>query len=113
MAEDNADFQLFRYDPSLGAAVLFVILFTLASTLHTYQYFLTRTWFFTAFVIGCWCKYPSRNHCTDFSADTNPTVEVVGFIAVSFSRMLRHAHTNSTSEMCRRTAKSQLECVGV
>jgi hypothetical protein len=53
---DTIDFKLFRYDPNLGAAVFFVILFAAASALHTYQYLVTKTWFFTAFVIGCWCK---------------------------------------------------------
>lgn len=57
MADDaGADFKLFRYDPNLGAAIFFVILFVVASVLHTYQYLVTKTWFFTAFVIGCWCK---------------------------------------------------------
>jgi hypothetical protein len=53
---DTVDFKLFRYDPNLGAAIFFVILFAVASALHTYQYLVTKTWFFTAFVIGCWCK---------------------------------------------------------
>lgn len=57
MSEGEAvDFKLFRYDPNLGAAVLFVILFLIASALHTYQYIVTRTWFWTAFIVGCWCK---------------------------------------------------------
>jgi hypothetical protein len=56
MAEEAVDFKLFRYDPNLGAAVFFVLLFTAAASLHTYQYVVTKTWFFTAFVIGCWCK---------------------------------------------------------
>jgi hypothetical protein len=56
MADDGADFKLFRYDPNLGAAVFFVILFAVASALHTYQDLVTKTWFFTAFVVGCWCK---------------------------------------------------------
>jgi hypothetical protein len=57
MADDaGADFKLFRYDPNLGAAIFFVILFAIASVLHTYQYLVTKTWFFTAFVVGCWCK---------------------------------------------------------
>jgi len=56
MADGEIQFELFRYDPNLGAAVFFVILFTAASALHTYQYYVTKTWFFTAFVVGCWCK---------------------------------------------------------
>lgn len=51
-----ADFQLYRYDPSVGAAVVFVILFVLASGLHTYQMIPTKTWFFIPFVVGGYSK---------------------------------------------------------
>ena len=56
MADEAVDFKLFRYDPNLGAAVFFMLLFTAAASLHTYQYVVTKTWFFTAFIVGCWCK---------------------------------------------------------
>ena len=46
------DFKLYHYDPSLPAAVLFIILFFLASALHSYQLVRTRTWFFISFCIG-------------------------------------------------------------
>jgi hypothetical protein len=46
------DFQLYRYDPSVGAAVFFAILFILGSGVHTYQMIPTRTWFFIPFVVG-------------------------------------------------------------
>ncbi|KIW92239.1 uncharacterized protein Z519_07223 [Cladophialophora bantiana CBS 173.52] len=53
MANDNnSDFKLYRYDPSLAAAVISVILFALASFLHTYQLLRTRTWFFIPFCVG-------------------------------------------------------------
>ncbi|OQU93927.1 hypothetical protein CLAIMM_00364 [Cladophialophora immunda] len=52
MAKGDSDFKLYRYDPSLGAAVIFVILFALASFLHTYQLVRTRTWFFVPFCVG-------------------------------------------------------------
>ena len=64
MAEDYADFKLFRYDPILGAAVFFILLFTAAASLHTYQYIVTKTWFFTAFVVGCWSKSAPENLAT-------------------------------------------------
>jgi hypothetical protein len=54
MAEEEIDFQLFRYDPSLAAAVLFTVLFALVTVLHTYQYFVTKCWFYSAFVFGGW-----------------------------------------------------------
>jgi hypothetical protein len=49
---NNNDFKLYRYDPSLAAASIFIVLFFLASTLHTYQLLRTRTWFFIPFCIG-------------------------------------------------------------
>ncbi|OAL31116.1 hypothetical protein AYO20_08351 [Fonsecaea nubica] len=52
MANDNSDFKLYHYDPSLVAAVIFVILFAVASFLHTYQLIRTRTWFFIPFCVG-------------------------------------------------------------
>lgn len=52
MANDDTDFQLYRYDPSLAAAIIFIGLFFLASFLHLYQLLRTRTWFFIPFVIG-------------------------------------------------------------
>ena len=77
------DFKLFRYDPSMGAAVLFMLLFLAAAILHTYQYIVTKTWFFTAFVIGCWCKSKSPILVVLLIANTliSP-VEVIGFLAV-------------------------------
>ena len=35
MAGDSVDFELFRYNPNIGAAILFIVLFTAASILHT------------------------------------------------------------------------------
>lgn len=57
MAEDgHIDFKLYRYDPSMAAAVIFVILFFLVTVLHTYQMIRTRTWIFIPFVLGGVCK---------------------------------------------------------
>lgn len=46
------DFRLYRYDPNMGAAVLFVILFAAITALHFYQMIRTKTYFFVPFVIG-------------------------------------------------------------
>ncbi|KAI9928007.1 hypothetical protein ASPWEDRAFT_42173 [Aspergillus wentii DTO 134E9] len=54
---DPSSFQLYRYDPSTAAAVLFVILFIVASGLHTYQLIRTRTWYFIPFVIGGYLEW--------------------------------------------------------
>jgi hypothetical protein len=50
--DDEVDYQLYRYDPSLVAAVVFVAFFSLASFLHLYQLARTRTLFFIPFLIG-------------------------------------------------------------
>lgn len=47
-----AGFEYYHYDPSMAAAVLFIILFLLTTALHFYQMIRTRTWFMTAFCIG-------------------------------------------------------------
>ncbi|CAH0054382.1 unnamed protein product [Clonostachys solani] len=57
MSSDEISFELFRYDPSLAAAVIFIILFLLITIVHAYQMFRTRTWFFIPFVIGGCCQW--------------------------------------------------------
>ncbi|KAL3469571.1 RTA1 like protein [Aspergillus californicus] len=52
MAEEHIDFELFRYTPNQAAAALFVALFFLTTVYHVYQIFRSRTWYFTAFVLG-------------------------------------------------------------
>jgi hypothetical protein len=72
MANDTINFEYFRYNPSLAAAVIFTILFLLTSVLHIYQLVRTRTWYFTPLVVGClmeclgyigriWCARQSPN----------------------------------------------------
>lgn len=51
----NDYFHLFRYYPNLGAAILFIILFAIASIYHSWAFITTRTWFFAVFAVGCWC----------------------------------------------------------
>ncbi|EXJ56537.1 hypothetical protein A1O7_06881 [Cladophialophora yegresii CBS 114405] len=51
-SDPDPDFKLYHYDPSLGAAILFIALFLAASCLHLYQLIRTRTWFFIPFVVG-------------------------------------------------------------
>ncbi|KAF7171505.1 hypothetical protein CNMCM5623_003833 [Aspergillus felis] len=48
----NVGFAFYRYDPSMGAAVLFVLLFIGTTGYHIMQMFKSRTWFFIPFVMG-------------------------------------------------------------
>ncbi|TKA79605.1 hypothetical protein B0A55_03361 [Friedmanniomyces simplex] len=45
-------FEYYHYAPSMGAAILFIILFGLATSLHFAQMIRSRTWFMIPFVIG-------------------------------------------------------------
>jgi len=45
-------FKLYRYDPSIAAAIIFVVAFTLTTVLHAYQMIRTRTWFYIPFLAG-------------------------------------------------------------
>jgi fatty acid desaturase len=55
----------YTYYPSMGAAVLFIVLFAIATILHTFHLFRTRTWFFIPLVIGGYSTY--LNHTLSYS----------------------------------------------
>ncbi|KAJ5770252.1 uncharacterized protein N7511_002303 [Penicillium nucicola] len=48
----SVSFELYRYTPSLVAAIIFIILFVLATVYHLYQVISTRSRYFTIFVVG-------------------------------------------------------------
>ncbi|KAF9696052.1 hypothetical protein EKO04_006001 [Ascochyta lentis] len=54
MPESNHErsFVLYRYNPSLAAAAIFVVLFALTTGFHMLQTFKKRSWFMTPFIIG-------------------------------------------------------------
>jgi hypothetical protein len=54
-ATANIDFELYRYTPSLPAAVVFVTVFAVLSALHTWRIQRHRAFYFTAFAIGGYC----------------------------------------------------------
>ncbi len=49
-------FDYYRYNPSKGAAALFVLIFGASSALHGYQLVKHRTWYFIPFLIGGICE---------------------------------------------------------
>ncbi|MCJ1436926.1 hypothetical protein MMC27_006309 [Xylographa pallens] len=60
---NNPEFSLYRYNPSLAAAVIFIILFITATSLHIFRLQRTRTWFFIPMVVGGffeWIGYVGR-----------------------------------------------------
>lgn len=66
MAETNPDslgeefdFQLYRYDVSLPAAAVAMVVFLILSVLHVWRIWRHRSFYFTAFTIGGFCTDPS------------------------------------------------------
>lgn len=55
---DNSDTVLYKYEPSLVAAVIFAALFGLTTALHLYQRIRAHTKYFNAFIVGGICKLP-------------------------------------------------------
>lgn len=51
------NYYLWHYVPSTAAAVLFVVLFSLASSLIIWRIVKTRNWYCIPFVVGGLCKY--------------------------------------------------------
>ncbi|KAH8590092.1 RTA1 like protein-domain-containing protein [Bisporella sp. PMI_857] len=49
---NTSEFSLYRYDPSVAAAVIFAILFAITSILHLVQMYKTKTWYLTALIVG-------------------------------------------------------------
>ncbi|GKU04484.1 rta1 protein [Fusarium langsethiae] len=48
-----AAYVFYNYNPSMVAAVIFIVVFGVSSLLHTYQLVRARTWYFIPFLIGC------------------------------------------------------------
>lgn len=58
MASDDSlhGYKLYQYEPSLAAAVIFVIAFALTTSFHIFQLIKHKTWYMLAFLIGGFCK---------------------------------------------------------
>ncbi|OTA91481.1 hypothetical protein M434DRAFT_22377 [Hypoxylon sp. CO27-5] len=50
--EAEFEFKLYRYNPSLAAAIVFIIVFATLTALHTWRLYRKRTVYFTAFTVG-------------------------------------------------------------
>ena len=52
------DFKLYRYTPSLAAAIASILVFAVLTGIHIWRMMRSRAWYFTAFTIGGACKLP-------------------------------------------------------
>lgn len=73
----DGTFSYYHYDPSVAAAILFIVLFLLTTLLHMYQLIRTRTWFLVPFVLGGICKFTQTLLGIAYSLPT--TGEVIGY----------------------------------
>lgn len=83
------EFKLYRYTPSLAAAVIFLVLFVFATVYHLYQVTRARCWYFVIFVIGGVCKLkPSTWQAMSTTPLflTSIAVQIIGYIC----RVLAH-----------------------
>lgn len=55
------DFKLYRYDPSLPAAIVSVAVFAILTAAHTWRLLRVRAYYFTAFTIGGLCKFANHH----------------------------------------------------
>ncbi|KAI1463487.1 RTA1 like protein [Daldinia caldariorum] len=53
MANEVPSYVFYRYKPSMAAAIIFILLFTISAIWHIILLFRKRTWYFIPFVIGC------------------------------------------------------------
>ena len=51
-------FELYRYTPSIPAAVIFAAIFFALAAFHLVRLFRHRTYFFVPFIVGLLCRTP-------------------------------------------------------
>jgi hypothetical protein len=69
--ETHLGYYLWKYIPSSAAAIIFILLFLVATGAHAYKTWTTGTRFCWAFTIGCFCTCSSNLSYDDNY--TNPT----------------------------------------
>ncbi|KAL3469438.1 RTA1 like protein-domain-containing protein [Aspergillus californicus] len=57
MSDGFENWQAYYYDPSIAAAAIFIVVYGMVTTLHTYHLFRTRTWFFIPMLLGGYFEF--------------------------------------------------------
>ncbi|KAI9860101.1 MAG: hypothetical protein M1824_003339 [Vezdaea acicularis] len=76
----NAPHSKYRYKPSLPAAIIFIILFSLTTGGHVFQLIRRRIWYFIPLAIGGVCKWSNEAVHQVFSKANALQVESVGYV---------------------------------
>lgn len=80
----KSGYYIWKYVPSTPASVISAILWLIITALLGWRMFKTRTWFCSAFLIGCFSKYPINFYLIPLITNkslTTPAVEFIGFCA--------------------------------
>lgn len=77
MAEER---ELYKYAPSVAAAIIFVIVFVLLTSYHAFRLFKTRSWFCISFLFGGLC---TSTAITPYIIITS-VVEIIGYAARAY-----------------------------
>jgi hypothetical protein len=85
MAFKDTDFVFYNYNPSLVAAIIFILLFSSLTVFHAFQLIRKGTWYFIPFLIGCICSssfysYPLFPSPSPWSTQLTIAVESIGYI---------------------------------
>ena len=67
----KGDFYLWKYVPSMAAAVIFLIFYLVASFMHAWKMWTTRMWFCIPFVIGGFCSFSLSCVCLNNEHSAN------------------------------------------
>ncbi|KAH7162024.1 RTA1 like protein-domain-containing protein [Dactylonectria estremocensis] len=52
-SDSEKDHPLYAYDPSLAAAVIFIVIFSGTTLFHGWQVIKNKNWYFIPFIVGC------------------------------------------------------------
>lgn len=77
MTDYNWTFRYFHYSPSLAAAVLFIVFFSVPTGIHGYQMLRQRAWLMSPFLLGGCCRSSLQSR----QMELTEVVEVVGYVA--------------------------------
>ena len=51
----HAEWSFYRFEPSTAAAIIFIMLFAVTTSVHIFQMIKTKTWYMIAFCLGGIC----------------------------------------------------------
>ncbi|KAJ5958266.1 RTA-like protein [Penicillium vulpinum] len=87
----RGSYYLWKYVPSLPAAIIFLILFVAATAFHFWKLHRTKAWFCLAFSLGGLCTYTRHPFYLNIADRFSHGVEVIGYIG----RAAAHTSTDS------------------